>query len=243
MSSISDVVVQIVARPAPIIIVDTCNFLDLFRCDSNRQQPRVPAQEIRIASELLELVTGSPDALYLLVPELVPGEFGDHATRIEGEFDRWLKFHDDNQDWLATASPWVGTTLPTSAAVGPFRLHVNFRRLANELLARSLVLDRDPTCLNRAVARLVAKRRPSHSKEIKDSMNMEQALELCSRLRVEGFALPAVFISSNTRDYGEGTTSSQLHIDLRGEFAAVSLEYFPTFRAAVGSLRSRAELP
>ncbi|MGA2702199.1 MAG: hypothetical protein ABSH35_14030 [Isosphaeraceae bacterium] len=243
MTSITAVAAQIIAQPAPVTILDTCNFLDLFRRDTTRQQPRVPAEEIRIASELLQLVTARPDAVHLVVPELVPGEFADHASRIEREFAGWLGFHDENQDWLAEAAPWIGTALPTPLAVHPLGLHAGFRRLANELLAQAIVLDRDQTSLNRAVARLIAKRRPSHKKEIKDSMNMEQSLELCSQLRNSGFTHPAVFISSNTNDYAAASTSSQLHNDLQAEFVAVSLEYFPSLRAAIGSLRARGVLP
>jgi hypothetical protein len=90
---------------------------------------------------------------------------------------------------------------------------------------------------------LIAKRRPSHKKEIKDSMNLEQGLELCSQLRNGGFIRPAAFISSNTNDFAAASSKSQLHNDLQSEFAAVSLEYFPSLRAAVGSLRARSELP
>ena len=119
MTTITAAVAQIIAQPAPVIILDTCNFLDLFRRDTTRQQPRVPAEEIRIASELLQLVTARPDAVHLVVPELVPGEFADHANRIERAFDEWLGFHDENQDWLAEAELWVGTALPTPLAVHP----------------------------------------------------------------------------------------------------------------------------
>ena len=87
MTTITAAVAQIIAKPAPVIILDTCNFLDLFRRDTTRQQPRVPAEEIRIASELLQLVTARPDAVHLVVPELVPGEFAGHANRIERAFD------------------------------------------------------------------------------------------------------------------------------------------------------------
>lgn len=243
MTTIPAAVAQILAQPAPVLILDTCNFLDLFRRDATRQRPRVPAGEVRIASELLGLVTARPDAVHLVVPELVPGEFSDHADRIEGDFAEWFAFHDENQRWLAEASLWVGTALPNPSVVVPLGLHAGFRRLANNLLARAVVLDRDPTSLSRAVARLIAKRRPSHKKEIKDSMNLEQGLELCSQMRNGGFTHAAAFISSNTNDYASAPTSSQLHDDLRGEFAAVSLEYFTSLRAAVGSLRARAELP
>jgi len=48
---------------------------------------------------------GAWNVRHLVVPELVPGEFADHASRIEREFDGWLGFHDENQDWLAEAAP------------------------------------------------------------------------------------------------------------------------------------------
>jgi hypothetical protein len=51
MITIPAAVAQIGAQPAPVIILDTCNFLDLFRRDTARQQPRVPAEEIRTASD------------------------------------------------------------------------------------------------------------------------------------------------------------------------------------------------
>jgi hypothetical protein len=243
MTTIHAAVTQIIAQPAPVLILDTCNFLDLFRRDTVRQQPRVPAEEIQFASELLRTAIDQPAAVHLVVPELVPGEFADHADRIEREFDDWLGAHDENQIWLAEAAPWVGTTLPSPSAVQPLGLHAGFRRLASELLARAVVLDRDQTSLDRAVARLIAKRRPSHKKEIKDSMNLEQSLELCCHLRNVGFICPAVFISSNTLDYAAAASPSQIHADLQAEFAAVSLEYFPSLRAAVGSLRARGGLP
>jgi hypothetical protein len=243
MTTILAAVARIIAQPAPVLILDTCNFLDLFRRDPARQQPRVPAEEIRFAAELLQRAIDQPEAVHLIVPELVPGEYADHADRIEREFDDWLGAHDRNQTWLAAAAPWVGTSVPSPTAVRPLGLHAEFRRLATDLLARAVVLDRDQSSLDRAVARLIAKRRPSHRKEIKDSMNLEQSLELCSRLRSGGFTRPVAFISSNTNDYAATSTSPRLHNDLQAEFSAVSLEYFPSLRAAVGSLRVRNELP
>ncbi len=243
MTTIPAAVARIIAQPAPVLILDTCNFLDLFRRDTARQQPRVPPQEIQFASELLQMAIDQPDAVHLVVPELVPGEFADHADRIEGEFDEWLRFHDRNQDWLAEAARWVGTALPSPSAVRALGLHARFRRLASDLLARAVVLDRDQTSLDRAVARLIAKRRPSHKKEIKDSMNLEQSLELCSLLRNAGFTRATAFISSNTNDYSTPSPNPRIHNDLQVEFAVVSLEYFPSVRAAVGALRARRELP
>jgi len=233
-----------VAHPAPVIILDTCSLLDLFRRDSTRQQPRATAKEIRTAAELLQRVTSHPDEAHLVVPELVPGEFADHADRTQRDFEEWLQFHDVNQFWLAEAALGVGTPLPSPAAVHSRGLSARFRQLAEDLLARAIVLARDPTCLDRAVVRLIAKRRPSHKKEMKDSMNLEQCLELSSQLQNAGFTHARVFVSSNTNDFAEPSTSSfRLHLDLRGEFAAASLEYFPSLWAPVGSLQARGQLP
>ncbi len=243
MTVIRAAATQILASPAPVLVLDTCSFLDLFRRDAPRQQPRVPPAEIQAAAELLQLLMVRPDAAHLIVPELVPGEFADHADRIEVEFEEWFRLHDQNQDWLAEATTWLGLALPTPLAVQPFGIQASCRRLAPDLLAKAVVLDRDPASLDRAVARLIAKRRPSHKKEMKDSMNIEQALELSGQLQQAGFARARVFVSSNTNDFAASPTSPALHPDLQAEFDPVGLEYFTSLRAAIGSLRARGQLP
>ncbi len=243
MTMIRATVTQIMARPAPVIIVDTCNFLDLFRRDSTNRQPRVPVQEVQIASELLQLAIANPPVFHLVVPELVPGEFADHANRIEQDFEGWLRLHHEDQEWLAKATTWANMAIPAPPSVQPFGLAARLRQLANDLLAHAVVMDRDSVSLDRAVARLLVKRHPSQNKEIKDSMNVEQSLELCNQLRNAGLVNAVVFVSSNTNDFAVTSTSGQLHGDLAPDFATVALEYFPNLRAAVGSLRARGALP
>lgn len=108
--SIADAVSQILAQPpAPVILIDTCSFVDLFRRDEKRFQPRVPAQEIQAAADLVDLLTSRPDAAQLIVPELIPREYADHADREEATFGGWTAFHDDNQNGLLRhlcASRW-----------------------------------------------------------------------------------------------------------------------------------------
>jgi hypothetical protein len=243
MTPIPAAVAHILTQRAPVLVLDTCSLLDLFRRDAARQQPRVPAAEIQTAAELLHLVTARPDVAQMIVPELVPAEFADHADRIEGEFEGWVRFHDQNQEWLAEAALWLGLALPAPLAVHPFGIQTSCRRLADDLLTKCVVLARDQASLDRAVARLMAKRRPSHKKEMKDSMNLEQTLELSTRLQNAGFAFARVFISSNTNDFAASPTDSRLHPDLLADFTGAGLEYYPSLRAAIGSLRARGQLP
>jgi hypothetical protein len=242
--SIAAAVTHILARPpAPVILIDTCTFLDLFRRDEKRFQPRVPSQEIQAAADLVDLVTSRPDTVHLLVPELIPREYADHADREEATFRGWTAFHDENQDWLYETSLCVALALPAPLSVLPFGLAARLRTLANDLLGKAKVLDRDQSCLDRAVVRLINKTRPSHKKEMKDSMNLEQCLDLSRRLDKAGFSRSRVWVSSNTNDFAQVTTSSQLHTDLQGDFTAAGLKYFTSLRAAINQLRAGGEIP
>jgi hypothetical protein len=245
--TIADAFAHIQAQPpAPVILLDTCSFLDLFRPDESQNkvpfQPRVPHQEMRAAADLLALVSALPNAAHLIVPELIPREYADHASAIEAKFGEWTEFHDRNQDWLVGASLCVALALPAPHRVHPHGLAGRLRALADGLLARATVLDRDQACLDRAVHRLINKLRPSHKKEMKDSMNMEQCLELSSRLQNAGFPSSRVWVSSNTSDFAQAPTSSSLHADLQGAFMAAGLKYFTSLRATLGHLRAAGEI-
>src|SRR5207302_10783235 len=94
--TIADAFAYIQAQPpVPVILVDTCSFLDLFRADETATklpfQPRVPHQEIRSAADLLDSVTVLPGAAHLIVPELIPREYMDHATTIQAKLEEWTK--------------------------------------------------------------------------------------------------------------------------------------------------------
>jgi hypothetical protein len=239
--SIADVFDQIRAKPpVPVILVDTCNFLDLFRSDP--MKPRVPHQEIRAAVDLLDLLNATPDAAHLVVPELIPREYTDNAGPIQTKFANWTELHDTNQDWLVEACVSVAVALPVPHRVHPHGIAALLRGLANALLVKAHVLQRDQACLDRAVQRLIDKNRPSHKKEMKDSMNLEQCLELSGRLQREGFPKSRVWVSSNTNDFADTATSSRLHPDLEKDFATAGLQYFPSLRAAIGHLRAAGEL-
>jgi hypothetical protein len=245
--TIADAFAHIQAQlPAPVILIDTCSFLDLFRPDETQTkvpfQPRVPHQEIRAAADLLDLVTALPDAAHLIVPELIPREYADHANAIQTRFGEWTELHDRNQDWLVQASLCVALALPAAHMVHPHGLAARLRVLAEGLLAKASVLERDQACLDRAVHRLINKFRPSHKKEMKDSMNMEQCLELSSRLENAGFPRSRVWVRSNTNDFAQTSTSSQLHPDLQGVFTTARLKYYTSLRAALGHLRAAGEI-
>ena len=240
--TIADAVDGILAKPSvPVILIDTCSFIDLFRRDPARYQPRVTVQEIQAAADLVELMNVSPDAAHLLLPELIPREYSDHADREEATFRNWTLFHDQNQDWLAEASLSVALALPQPLLIHPFGLAARLRNLADDLLGKFKVLDRDQGCLDRAVNRLINKSRPSHKKEVKDSMNLEQCLELSRQLQNAGFTRSRIWVSSNINDFA-GQSGTQIHPDLELDFTTAGLKYFTSLQAALGHLRAAGEI-
>lgn len=50
MTPIAAAVTTVFAAPAPVLLLDTCSLLDLFRRDVTRQQPRIPPVEIDYAA-------------------------------------------------------------------------------------------------------------------------------------------------------------------------------------------------
>jgi hypothetical protein len=96
-------------------------------------------------------------------------------------------------------------------------------------------LEREQACVNAAVQRVFDKRRPSHKREVKDSIHLEHCLELARRIRLQGFAEQIIFASANKNDYGPAV-AQQPHADLQRDFSAVNMTYFESLGDAIAHL-------
>lgn len=159
-------------------------------------------------------------------------------TRVAEPFRKWVDAQDAAGGWIpkAVAAAGLAVSVPAAAPLRPDDLPGQFRDFAQRLLGTATVLARDLQCLLRAVDRLIAKRRPSHRKEMKDSMNLEQILELARLLSDSApFPHPIVFVSSNTRDFA-APNGIDIHPELKAEYDAVTLSYSTSYRAALSRL-------
>ncbi len=89
--------------------------------------------------------------------------------------------------------------------------------------------------MNDAINRVFTKSRPSHKREVKDSIHLEHCLALARRLRQNGFAERIVFASANKNDYGPAV-GTQPHADLQADFAAVQMTYFERLSLGIAHL-------
>ena len=104
------------------------------------------------------------------------------------------------------------------------------------MLGSAIVLDRDDTCVGRALDRVHHKARPSHGGMVKDSIHLEHYLELCRQLGAAGFSGRCVFVSANKADFWETKNRADIHPELGPQLSAVGLEFFGSLEAALGSL-------
>lgn len=199
MPSFADAVAQISAANVPVLFLDTCILLDVVRAPA-----RGLAKVVESASELVIRATLAPPQCRLVVGSFVPDEWSAHESDVLGLLEKHL----EAMDRQAAHFHGLCTHLGIMVSFGPpdyarSALAAKLHDLSRNLLALSLVLDRDPVAMARAYDRVaVSKRRPCRrGGELKDCQIFEECLEVGRQLRAVGFSRKLVFCTSNTEDY------------------------------------------
>ena len=110
------------------------------------------------------------------------------------------------------------------------------------LLTACRAINRDVGAANAALDRVVAKRRPSHKKDVKDSYILEHCLVVARELGGTTFQKRMLFVSSNTKDFAD-PGSTAVHTDLASDFATAGLGFAGTIAIAVEQLRAASQIP
>lgn len=232
MAALATVAADLVARPRPLLCLDTCDLLDIIQCVAEGK-----ARRLEHVRRLLNTLTLRPDEVQLVVTYLVPVEWAQNQVTVIDEVERKTRRVDEDIAEIHVAWEHAGKPLPAflpSYAGGG--LPAALAALAGAVLGLAVVLDRDDTCIGRAIDRVQNKVRPSHAGMVKDSIHLEHYLELCRQLNASGFPARRVLVSANKADFWEARNKSDIHPELAPQLAAVALEFFGTLEAALGSL-------
>ena len=232
MPAIAAVAADLVARPRPVLCLDTCDLLDIIQCVAEGK-----ARRLEHVRRLLDTLALRPDRVQLVVSYLVPVEWAQNQATVIADVERKTRHVDEDiaeihPAWQHAGSPLPGPALTYAGAGLPAALAA----LAGTVLSWAAVLDRDDTCVGRALDRVHNKARPSHGGMVKDSIHLEHYLELCRRLHAAGFPERRVFVSANKADFWEAKNNPSIHPDLEPQLTAVGLEFFGTLEAALGGL-------
>ncbi len=234
MTSIADAVADLAGNQRPVLALDTCVPLDVIRVGM-RAQTDVIAQSRRLS----EIVITDPNRVQLVVTSLVVLEWGQNKDQVRQEMTTWLaetdkRLIDIHKTWDRVGIPKL-TQAPTYLEPP---LVEALTSLGESLIQSAIVLDEDNDCVMRALDRVKQKRRPSHKKEIKDSIHLEHYQELARQLNAAGFAQPVIFVSTNGADFWTNTNTPQYpHVDLRADMKAVNLLFYGRLEYALKHLQ------
>jgi len=235
MTLIADIIHDITANPAPVLLLDSCILLDVVRAPL-RGKP----DEVRFAQLFLTSVQKNPKAIHLLVASPTRTEWTDHIAETENECTIAV----NGCNAVASICGHMGLPPVAFLPAGVLTLSTLLRNLSADLLAAAVSMDHDAAALGRAVDRIIASTRPAKpgGKGAKDSVILEHAVEATTQLRIAGFTGICLFVSSNTKDFADAG-STNLHAQLIPAFNAVNLEYAVSLTHAEGILTAAGWVP
>jgi hypothetical protein len=229
-STIAEAVTILLANPRPVLCLDTCDFLDVVRSfeeDGNSQAAS--------ARRLIKTLDAEPHRVQLVITSLVRHEWGQNVAasmkRASGHLEETLE---RLARILASCEHVKIVAQRPATDYARLPLVQGLVDLAENLMSRAILLDREGSCIEMALSRVMDKRRPSHKGEIKDSIHLEHYLELSRRLSQARYPQPLLFVSGNKADFWEGPP--RIHRDLEIELQSAGLQFFGKLDAALGQL-------
>lgn len=216
----------------PVLCLDTCIILDMLR-DPTRPGLRVHDHEASLA-----LLNAAESGLGVetLVAQQVGREFRDNADRVEGEARDRIAKRRAGVDSLNRLVALYGA--PGRVDLAHWSGHeARCRRLACRWLKAGTEVPDSEDIVGRAFLRLNEARTPARKGKdaMKDCVVLETYIDAVRTLRNAGRESPAVFVSSNIRDFA-ATDRTTIREDVREEFEAIDLQYAPNMGAARGLL-------
>jgi PIN domain len=223
MKSIAELVADLLGDPRPVLCLDTCVFLDVITTGN-----RGLSDLITVNRRLAEVIATTPERVQLVVTSLVLREWKQRRDEVRAEATKWLQNLD--RQIVEVHRAWERLGHPLNAPVRTYydiNLVNELTILAESLLRSSAVLKEDTDCVMRALQRVKWKKRPSHNKEIKDSIHLENYLELSRQLLAGGLGHPVLFTSTNSSDFWQDkNTPGHPHAELAGDLSAAHLQFF-----------------
>ncbi len=235
MISIADAVAKVSAAKDRVVFLDACDILYIVQ-----SLTELDVDSIKRTPKFLDLMAQGSAAIQLVTTEIVQVEFVQNVAKVEQEARIALRQFDERLRSIHRAWEHLNQKLPFVPAnyVDPPApdLVASLRDLAQQLLAKAITIESDKACVQNALERVYAQRRPAQKGAIKDSIHLEHALELVRQLRQIGHSERCVFVSANRSDYWLSKGDSRLHPELNPEFSMLNLEFFGHLDHALGSL-------
>jgi hypothetical protein len=230
MTTFDAAVEMLKADQAPIICLDTCDFLDVVRGVAEGNLGH--AQSFRVILENFDL-NASP--FRLLITYLTRHEWEQNKDQSRKVVEQFLEVTANSFRRITDARTTGGlaTSFVMDEALFEPTIALRLMELSENVMNHAMVLARDDSCVGRALERVMSRRRPSHKNQIKDSIHWEHYLELSRRLKQAGHLPLRIFVSANKSDFWREKDQPSLHPDLEQEATDAGLGFFGRLDSAL----------
>jgi|SRR6185437_2044243 len=203
---IDQVIQAILISPAPIVLPDTSSLLNIL--EAATPDERVSPNIVPAALKFLVRLQLSPPTLHIALAQVVEEEWLRHHASKKEKAIASIRRADDRISFL-----WSIASAMSSAPAEPYvqfhglQIAQRLHDLAEQIVGRARVIQTNEDFQSAAGIRIYSGNAPATPgkkvTEASDCLLIEQYLELCRRLRSAGFTDRCVFVTSNTRDFGE----------------------------------------
>ena len=204
LEPIGAIVDAILASPAPVVMPDTTSMLNII--ETSIHDERVSANIIPAVLSFLSRLQATPSSLHLVLSHVVEQEWLRHHESTKKRAVASIRHVDQGISYLfgiaanmrsAPAEPYIQFSGLQIAQ----RLH----SVAEQVIGLARVIANEEKFQSAMGIRTVSCGAPAspNRPEPNDCLLIEQYLELCRRLRAAGFRQRCIFVTSNTRDFGE----------------------------------------
>lgn len=235
--SLAALATRVAAQPAPVVLLDACSLLDVVRAPIRDE---IPSGVVEAAVGLDAAAHAGPRGAWFVIATQAQEEFTQHIDTVAEDVTDKIAGIERRLGAIYSISQVLPVGTMPLARPTALNLPRQLRDLAEGILARAAILERDDDCRLRATDRVAKGVAPSArgKQEYKDCEILEHYLGFAHALRRLGFAPALIFVTSNTKDYGK---PGQLCPALEADFAAVSLSFVTDLAWAQAVIRGNPQ--
>ncbi len=197
---IDDLCKLIIEADVPLILIDTCSVLDLYRCPYRRD-----VHVAQLSSFLALQSKAASKDVKLVVAYKVNDEFRDKETQVikelESEFEKLIQ----RQEKLIETLCVLGVNYEFHLdGIEQIQLAKSIQEKIKRFFQLAKTIDKDEGCMTKAAERSEQPQAPAKKgkRELADCIIIEHYLALAKCLRDANFSKKIFFITSNKNDFG-----------------------------------------
>jgi hypothetical protein len=227
---IEQVIAKILSFPAPVVMPDTASLLNII--EASTQEERVSPNIIPAAVSFLDRLQATPSTLHIVLSHVVEEEWARHHESKEKKAIASIRSEDARIAFLySIASSMTSAPPEPYVQFSGLQIAQRLHSVAEQLIGHARIIGNNQEFVSAVGDRFVHDKAPASStrKEVNDCLLIEQYLALCRRLCAAGFTQRCIFVTSNTRDFGQPKAPCQ---PLDREFRESDIDFVYDFAAA-----------